>query len=62
MTKGDSVFAGNRRHQRLAVVALVTSLALGALGSQARGAAQAQITVYAAASLMDVFPKIDPNQ
>jgi molybdate transport system substrate-binding protein len=56
------VLAGNRRHHRLAVVALLTLLALGALGSQARGAAQAQITVYAAASLTDVFPKIDPNQ
>jgi molybdate transport system substrate-binding protein len=51
-----------RRVQRLAVVALVTLLGLSALGSQARGAAQAQITVYAAASLTDVFPRIDPNQ
>jgi molybdate transport system substrate-binding protein len=56
------VLAGNRHVNRLAVCALVTLLALAALGSRARGAAQAQITVYAAASLTDVFPKIDPSQ
>jgi molybdate transport system substrate-binding protein len=44
------------------MVVLLAVLALAALGSQARGAGQAQITVYAAASLTDVFPKIDPNQ
>jgi molybdate transport system substrate-binding protein len=58
----DTMLAGGRRHQRLAVAALLAVLTLAALGSQARGAGQAQITVYAAASLTDVFPRIDPNQ
>jgi molybdate transport system substrate-binding protein len=37
-------------------------LAVATLAARARAAAQAQITVYAAASLSDVFPKIDPSQ
>lgn len=41
----------------LAVLAAVASLA-----GRARAAVDAQITVYAAASLTDVFPKIDPAE
>lgn len=59
----------NRR--RLLSVALAAALALIALAAVAgrasasqrtHGAARAQLTVYAAASLTDVFPKIDPSQ
>jgi molybdate transport system substrate-binding protein len=53
------VLAGHRRFSILAVAALATLLTLAALAARARGAAQAQITVYAAASLTDVFPRID---
>jgi molybdate transport system substrate-binding protein len=44
----------------LAVVTLCVSLALSAAHADAR--AHAQLTVYAAASLTDVFPQIDPSQ
>ncbi len=58
-------------NRRLLSVALAAALALIALAAvagrasasqRAHGAARAQITVYAAASLTDVFPKIDPSQ
>ena len=58
-------------NRRLASVALAAALALIALAAvagrasasqRAHGAARAQLTVYAAASLTDVFPKIDPSQ
>jgi molybdate transport system substrate-binding protein len=43
---------------RVALVAICAALALTA----GRAEAQAQLTVYAAASLTDVFPRIDPSQ
>jgi molybdate transport system substrate-binding protein len=46
------------QRSRLVVIALVAALALAVLGG-ANARPQAQITVYAAASLTDVFPKID---
>jgi len=46
------------QRSRLVVIALVAALALAVLGV-ADARPQAQITVYAAASLTDVFPKID---
>ena len=58
-------------NRRLVSVALAAALALIALAAvagrasaspRAHGAARAQLTVYAAASLTDVFPKIDPSQ
>ena len=42
------------------VVLLAALLARGASAHGARG--QAQVTVYAAASLTDAFPKLDPNE
>jgi molybdate transport system substrate-binding protein len=57
------------RSSRLAFVTVVAvsivALLAGRAASaplQARAAASAQITVYAAASLTDVFPAIDPNE
>ena len=50
----------NRRLVVSAVVALTVVLALAA--GQASARPHAQVTVYAAASLTDVFPKIDANQ
>ena len=62
----------SENNRRLASVALAAALALIALAAvagrasasqRAHGAARAaQLTVYAAASLTDVFPKIDPSQ
>jgi molybdate transport system substrate-binding protein len=58
-------------NRRLAFVALAAALTLIALATvagrasaspRAHVAARAQLTVYAAASLTDVFPKIDPSQ
>jgi molybdate transport system substrate-binding protein len=58
------------RNHRLAVAAVVSVLALAALATvagrasatpRAHDASPAQITVYAAASLTDVFPKIDSS-
>ena len=58
------------RNHRLAIAAVVSVLALVALATvagrasatpRAHGASLAQITVYAAASLTDVFPKIDSS-
>jgi molybdate transport system substrate-binding protein len=58
------------RNHRLGVAAVVCVLALVALAAvagrasatpRAHGASLAQITVYAAASLTDVFPKIDSS-
>jgi molybdate transport system substrate-binding protein len=58
-------------NRRLFSVALAAALALIALAAvagrasasqRAHGAARAQLTVYAASSLTDVFPKIDPSQ
>ena len=46
--------------RRVVIVAVAT--ALGLLAGQASARPEAQITVYAAASLTDVFPKIDPSQ
>jgi molybdate transport system substrate-binding protein len=57
--------------RRLVSVALAAALALIAVAAvagrasasqRAHGAARAQLTVYAASSLTDVFPKIDPSQ
>ena len=47
----------------LAALALVMALGVGvaAATQSAAGRADAQVTVYAAASLTDVFPKIDPS-
>jgi molybdate transport system substrate-binding protein len=44
------------------VVIAALALALGLVAGQASARSNAQITVYAAASLTDVFPKIDPAQ
>jgi molybdate transport system substrate-binding protein len=58
-------------NRRLVSVALAAALALIAVAAvagrasasqRAHGAARAQLTVYAASSLTDVFPKIDPSQ
>jgi molybdate transport system substrate-binding protein len=46
--------------RRLFIVAMAIALSL--LAGQASARAEAQITVYAAASLTDVFPKIDSSQ
>jgi molybdate transport system substrate-binding protein len=43
----------------LALLALGLCVAFAAVAARAEGAKQEQITVYAAASLTDVFPKID---
>ena len=45
--------------KRLAVCAFV---AIAALAGTAQAASKAQLTVYAASSLTDVFPKIDPAE
>jgi molybdate transport system substrate-binding protein len=52
----------NRRRHLAPVVLLAICLGLVAFAARAEGAARAQITVYAAASLTDVFPTIDPSQ
>ena len=58
----------NRRLASAMVAALLTLVGLAAVAGRAsaspraHAAAQAQITVYAAASLTDVFPKIDSTQ
>jgi molybdate transport system substrate-binding protein len=44
------------------LVALVALVLLTALVARAHAAAHAQLTVYAAASLTDVFPQIDTNE
>jgi molybdate transport system substrate-binding protein len=51
-----------RRHGRIAVLVLVVAALAGRAAATPRGeaATQTQLTVYAAASLTDVFPKIDP--
>ena len=54
------MLVGNRRFVALAALGVV--LALAALAARAQAAAKAQLTVYAAASLTDVFPQIDPNE
>jgi molybdate transport system substrate-binding protein len=51
------VHRADRRFVALAVVAV--AMALGSVAGQASASPNAQITVYAAASLTDVFPKID---
>jgi molybdate transport system substrate-binding protein len=52
-----------KRHTLAAVLVVVSVLvSLAALAGRAAGAQRAQLTVYAAASLTDVFPKIDPAQ
>jgi molybdate transport system substrate-binding protein len=56
------VIFGTRRLPLLAVAALAALLAVVVLTARAQGAARAQLTVYAAASLTDVFPKIDSTQ
>jgi molybdate transport system substrate-binding protein len=62
------VLIRNRRLVSAAVMAVLVVVGLAAVAgrasasSRAHGAAQAQITVYAAASLTNVFPKIDPAQ
>ncbi|HEY1317691.1 MAG TPA: molybdate ABC transporter substrate-binding protein [Gaiella sp.] len=49
----------HRRYPLLASFAVAVCGALAVFGARAEAASQAQITVYAAASLTDVFPKID---
>jgi molybdate transport system substrate-binding protein len=52
-----------RPNTRLVAVALVAAaVVLGVAATSARSASRAQLTVYAAASLTDVFPKIDASQ
>ena len=51
----------SRRTRAVASVALAVCLPLAALAARGQAASQAQITVYAAASLTDVFPQIDPS-
>ena len=46
----------------LALIALAAVAGRASASQRAHGAARAQLTVYAAASLTDVFPKIDPSQ
>jgi molybdate transport system substrate-binding protein len=46
------------RPRALVAICLATAL----LGTSAHAGPRAQLTVYAAASLTDVFPKIDPSQ
>jgi molybdate transport system substrate-binding protein len=46
---------------RARIAAVVLALSLAGVGA-ATAAPQSQLTVYAAASLIDVFPKIDPAQ
>ena len=50
------------RKRTLFAAAFVLVLALASLAGRAAGAQRAQLTVYAAASLTDVFPKIDAAQ
>jgi len=45
-----------------ACIVLALTLAICVVAGQASARPNAQITVYAAASLTDVFPKIDPSQ
>src|SRR6476620_10512883 len=49
------------RHTLLVPAVLALCVVLAAFAGRAQAAAQAQITVYAAASLTDVFPKIDSS-
>jgi len=51
-------------HRRSTLLLLVAAIcvAFAAFGARAQAASQAQITVYAAASLTDVFPQIDGGQ
>jgi molybdate transport system substrate-binding protein len=44
------------------LLVFVALLAIGASAARAHAAARAQVTVYAAASLTDVFPKIDSGE
>jgi molybdate transport system substrate-binding protein len=48
-----------RTRSLLAVVAAIAAVAAVSLATRAHAAARAQLTVYAAASLVDVFPRID---
>jgi molybdate transport system substrate-binding protein len=48
--------------RRSLIPILILSVVLASLAGRAAGAQRAQLTVYAAASLTDVFPKIDPAQ
>jgi len=60
----------NRRSRRLAVLSLVTLLSVLSLQAgqaasatqRSHAAASTQLTIYAAASLTNVFPAIDPNE
>jgi molybdate transport system substrate-binding protein len=49
----------DRRHTLLVPAVLALCVVLAAVAGRAQARSQAQITVYAAASLTDVFPKID---
>jgi molybdate transport system substrate-binding protein len=49
----------DRRHTLLVPAVLALCFVLAAVAGRAQARSQAQITVYAAASLTDVFPKID---
>ena len=48
--------------RRVASVTAAVAIAAALLGGSASGSSNAQITVYAAASLTDVFPKIDSSE
>jgi molybdate transport system substrate-binding protein len=49
-------------NRRLVLAAVAATLALAGLATSAHGAARAQITVYAASSLTNVFPAIDSTE
>ena len=51
----------NRRFALAAGAAVLAVTGLASLAGRAAASSRAQITVYAAASLTDVFPKIDPS-
>jgi molybdate transport system substrate-binding protein len=56
------VLSGNRRRLTAVTVVAAVSISLTSVGARAHASGQAQVTVYAAASLTDVFPRIDPAQ
>jgi molybdate transport system substrate-binding protein len=56
------VLSNNRRIAGLATALLVVVALLAGRADGGTARAQAQLTVYAAASLTDAFPKLDPSQ
>ena len=53
---------GHRTRSTLLSIVATSCLAFAVLAARGQAASQTQITVYAAASLTDVFPKIDGAQ